>query len=97
MKNKISYKKIREILFFIIALLYNFLIGFTSFLIFLATSWLMFNHKEFIELAIILVFLVLIIPLNILFKKKSKINIVIYIILNILSYIFGFLMYVIIV
>ena len=34
MKNKISYKKIREILFFIIALLYNFLIGFNNFSIF---------------------------------------------------------------
>lgn len=39
MKNKISYKKIREIIFFTIALLYNFFIGFTSLLIFLATSW----------------------------------------------------------
>lgn len=87
-------EKLKNILFLISALVYNFTIGFFSFLIFLGISLWMMNYKNYIEIAIILIFIILLIPLNIYLKRKSKINIIIYFILNILSYILGYGLYI---
>mgnify|MGYP001863093060 CR=1 FL=1 len=87
-------ENLRKKLFFISANVYNFTIGFFSFLIFLGISWSMMNYKNYIEIAIILIFIVLLVPLNIYLKKKSKMNIILYLILNALSYILGYGLYI---
>ena len=87
-------EKLKNILFLISALVYNFTIGFFSFLIFLGISWLMMNYKNYIEITIILIFIILLIPLNIYLKRKSKINIIIYFILFFLLYILGYGLYI---
>lgn len=87
-------EKLKKRLFFISSIVYNFTIGFFSFLIFLGISWSMMNYKNYIEIAIILIFIVLLVPLNIYLKKKSKMNIILYFILNALSYILGYGLYI---
>lgn len=96
MDNNIMYKneKLNKILFSIIALVYNFTIGFFSFLIYLAIAWSMINYKNYIEVAVILIFMVLLIPLNIYIKKKLKINMIVYFILSVLAYILGYGFYI---
>lgn len=97
MNNNIIHKnngKLKNTLFLISALVYNFTIGFFSFLIFLCISWSMINYKNYIEIAIILISIILLIPLNIYLKKKSKTSIILYIILNISSYILGYGLYI---
>lgn len=83
-------EKLKKTLSLIIGSVYNFTIGFFSFLIFLFTSWSMINHKNYIELVVILLFLILLILPNIFIKKKSKINIILYLLLCALSYILGY-------
>lgn len=100
MKNNISYednKKLKNTLFLISAIVYNFTIGFFNFLIFLGTTWSMINYKNYIEFALILLFIVLLVPLNIFLKKKSKINIILYIFICVLSYILGYEFYIFII
>lgn len=100
MKNNIAYednKKFKNTLFLISAIVYNFTIGFFSFLIFLGIAWSMINYKNYIEIALILLFIVLLVPLNIFLKKKSRINIILYIFICILSYILGYGFYIYIV
>lgn len=87
-------EKLKRTLFLISALLYNFIIGFFSFLIFLGVSWSMMKYKNFIELAIILIFIILLVPLNIYLKKKSKMSIILYILICVLSYILGYRFYI---
>lgn len=60
----------------------------------LCTSWSMINYKNYIEVALILIFIVLLIPLNIYIKRKSKINIIVYFILSIFSYMLGYGFYI---
>ena len=100
MKNNIAYednKKFRNTLFLISAIVYNFTIGFFSFFIFLGTAWSMMNYKTYIEIAVISIFIILLVPLNIFLKKKSKINIILYILVCVLSYILGYAFYIFIV
>ncbi len=87
-------EKLKRTLFLISALVYNFVIGFFSFLTFLGVSWLMINYKNYIEIAVILIFIILLVPLNIFLKKKSKINIILYILACVLSYILGYGFYI---
>lgn len=89
--------KLKRTLFLISALIYNFIIGFFSFLIFLGISWSMMNYKNYIEIAVILIFIILLVPLNIFLKKKSKINIILYILVCVLSYILGYAFYIFII
>lgn len=86
--------QLRRTLFLISTLVYNFTIGFFSFLIFLGISWSMMNYKNYIEVAIILIFILLLVPLNIFLKKKSKMNIILYILVCVLSYILGYGFYI---
>lgn len=85
---------LKKTLFLTIALIYNFIIGFFSFLIYLCISLAMINYKNYIEVALILMFIILVIPLNIYIKRKSKINIILYFILSIFSYMFGYGLYI---
>ena len=87
-------ENLKRTLFLISALVYNFVIGFFSFLTFLGVSWSMMNYKNYIEIAVILIFIILLVPLNIFLKKKSKINIILYIIVYVLSYILGYGFYI---
>ncbi len=88
---------LKRTLFLISALVYNFTIGFFSFLIFLGISWSMINYKSYIEFVLILSFIVLLVPLNIFLKKKSRINFILYIFICVLSYILGYGFYIFIV
>lgn len=54
-----------EKILLIISLIYNFTIGFFSFLIYLCTSFLMVNYKHYIEIAVVTVFIILLVPFNI--------------------------------
>lgn len=85
---------LKKTLFLTIALIYNFIIGFFSFLIYLCISLTMINYKNYIEVALILMFIILVIPLNIYIKKKSEINIILYFILSIFSYMLGYGLYI---
>lgn len=92
-----SNEKLKNTLFLISALVYNFTIGFFSFLTFLCISWSMINYENYIEITMIIIFIILLIPLNIYLKKKSKVSIILYIILNVLSYILGYELYIFII
>lgn len=99
MNNNVVYKnndKLKKTLILIIALVYNFIIGFFSFLMYLFIAWSMINYKNYIEVVLILTFIVLLIPLNIYIEKKLKINIILYFILSVLSYMFGYGFYILI-
>ena len=90
-------RKLKKTLFLISALVYNFTIGFFSFLTFLGISWSMINYKNYIEIAIILIFIILLLPLNIFLNKKLGINIILYIFICVLSYILGYGFYIFII
>ncbi len=100
MNDDIMYKnneKLKKILFLLVSLVYNFVVGFFSFLLYLLIAFSMINYKKYIEVAIILIFIILVIPLNIYIKKKIKINSIVYIIINVLSYILGYGLYIFII
>jgi|GEM_PF-1236399 len=65
-----------ERILLILSLIYNFTIGFFSFLIYLCISFFMINYKHYIELAVTIVFIILLVPFNILVKRRVKINII---------------------
>ena len=81
----------------ILSLIYNFTIGFFSFLIYLCISFFMINYKHYIELAVTIVFIILLVPFNILVKRRVKINIILYILLNVVIYILGYMCYILVV
>lgn len=93
MNDNITHKNIGKV-FLAISLIYNFMIGFFSFMIYLFISWTMINYKNYIELLLILIFIILLIPFNILIKIKSKENTILYIALNVLAYTIGYLLYI---
>ena len=86
-----------ERILLILSLIYNFTIGFFSFLIYLCISFFMINYKHYIELAVTIVFIILLVPFNILVKRRVKINIIIYILLNVVIYILGYMCYILVV
>jgi hypothetical protein len=86
-----------EKILLILSLIYNFTIGFFSFLIYLCTSFFMINYKCYIELAVTIVFIILLVPFNILVKRRVKINIILYILLNAVIYILGYVCYILVV
>lgn len=86
-----------EKILLILSLIYNFTIGFFSFLIYLCISFFMINYKHYIELAVTIVFIILLVPFNILVKRRVKINIILYILLNVVIYILGYVCYILVV
>lgn len=86
-----------ERILLILSLIYNFTIGFFSFLIYLCISFFMINYKHYIELAVTIVFIILLVPFNILVKRRVKINIILYILLNAVIYILGYMCYILVV
>lgn len=86
-----------EKILLILSLIYNFTIGFFSFLIYLCISFFMINYKHYIELAVTIVFIILLVPFNILVKRRVKINIILYILLNVVIYILGYMCYILVV
>lgn len=86
-----------EKILLILSLIYNFTIGFFSFLIYLCISFFMINYKHYIELAVTIVFIILLVPFNILVKRRVKINIILYILLNAVIYILGYVCYILVV
>lgn len=86
-----------ERILLILSLIYNFTIGFFSFLIYLCISFFMINYKCYIELAVTIVFIILLVPFNILVKRRVKINIILYILLNVVIYILGYMCYILVV
>ncbi len=86
-----------ERILLILSLIYNFTIGFFSFLIYLCISFFMINYKHYIELAVTIVFIILLVPFNILVKRRVKINIILYILLNVVIYILGYMCYILVV
>lgn len=86
-----------ERILLILSLIYNFTIGFFSFLIYLCISFFMINYKHYIELAVTIVFIILLVPFNILVKRRVKINIILYILLNAVIYILGYVCYILVV
>ena len=85
-----------ERILLILSLIYNFTIGFFSFLIYLCISFFMINYKHYIELAVTIVFIILLVPFNILVKRRVKINIILYILLNVVIYILGYMCYILV-
>ena len=57
----------------------------------------MINYKHYIELAVTIVFIILLVPFNILVKRRVKINIILYILLNVVIYILGYMCYILVV
>lgn len=82
-------EKVKKILFLASSLVYNFIIGFFSFLIYILTSWSMIDYKNYIGIVEIFIFIILLIPFNIYIKKKIKLNIALYLMFSILSYVLG--------
>lgn len=89
----------KKLIYVSLALIYNFLIGFFSFLIFvlLSLSVVVLDCKNLFDFIVIFIFTLLLVPLNILFKLKSATNVILYFILNLFVYGLGFLAYIIIV
>lgn len=89
----------KKLIYVSLALIYNFLIGFFSFLIFvlLSLSVVVLDCKSLFDFIVIFIFTLLLVPLNILFKLKSATNVILYFILNLFVYGLGFLAYIIIV
>lgn len=84
--------KLKKILLLIISFLYNTLLGLAMwFSIFVIASLTVFLNLYAVSMIIIgISFLMFLIPINMYVKRKVKINIVVYIILNVIGFLIGF-------
>ena len=86
--------KIKKPVMFILSVIYNCLIGFFGFPI---AFFIAFNPYENLNNAIIyygvlcIMFLILLLPINIFIEKKAKINIILYILVNAIFMVLGYL------
>lgn len=101
----IHKENIERNLILIFSIIYNFIMGFCSWIIFFSVIflWLMFFGEMkstpllwgVCIIIIFLTFIILILPLNIKMKKKLNISIIKYIILSIIVFILGFALFLI--
>lgn len=84
--------KLKKILLLIISFLYNTLLGLAMwFSILVIASLTVFLNLYAVSMIIIgISFLMFLIPINMYVKRKVKINIVVYIILNVIGFLIGF-------
>lgn len=87
-------EKIKKIVMLILSIIYNGAIGIISPLLFFCLMFLMEVNPVIWILSLIIVFTIILLPLNIFMKKKGKINIFIYFITNIIIFIIGCLIYI---
>lgn len=95
--NFVHNKKIKKIILFILSIIYNGIVGFISFLLSFCLVALFTDilSTKLIYLIILVVFLLILVPINIFIIKKSELNAILYIILNIIIFVLGFSCYVI--
>lgn len=95
--NFVYNKKIKKIILFILSIIYNGIVGFIGFLLSFCLVALFTDilSAKIIYLIILVVFLLILVPINIFIIKKSELNAILYIILNIIIFVLGFSFYVI--
>lgn len=87
-------EKIKKFVMLIISIIYNGIIGIISPLLFFYLMFLTEANPVIWILSLIIVFAIILLPLNIFMKRKGKINIFIYVITNIIIFIIGCLSYI---
>lgn len=90
----LNNKKSKKVILFIFSLLYNAIVGFISFLLFVCLTFL-FNSVFDMKITLIItvcIFAITLIPINIYIIRKGKINFILYILSNIIIFVLS-LMY----
>lgn len=82
-------KKIKKSVMLILSIIYNGIIGVISPLLYICLTFFTIANPMIWILSLIFVFAIILLPLNIFMKRKGKINIFIYIIINIIVFIIG--------
>ena len=87
-------EKIKKFVMLLLSIIYNGIIGIMSPLLFFLLMFLTEANPVIWILSLIIVFAIILLPLNIFMKIKGKINIFIYVIINIIIFIIGCLNYI---
>lgn len=85
----LNNKKSKKVILFIFSLLYNAIVGFISFLLFVCLTFL-FNSVFDMKITLIItvcIFAITLIPINIYIIRKGKINFILYILSNIIIFV----------
>lgn len=82
-------EKIKKFVMLILSIIYNGIIGVISPLLYICLMFLTVANPIIWILSLIFVFAIILLPLNIFMERKGKINIFIYIIINIIVFIIG--------
>lgn len=88
-------ERIKRILMFLSSLMYNGIIGIISPLIFFCMYFLIDPNIILWIICLVIVFGLILLPLNIFMKKKGKINIFLYLVINVAIFILGIYIYII--
>ena len=87
-------EKIKKFVMLLLSIIYNGIIGIISPLLFFCLMFLTEANFVIWILSLIFVFAIILLPLNIFMKRKGKINMFIYFIINIIIFIIGCLSYI---